>query len=45
MALFITDALANLALTICPLSKPDNFPIFQFFHTDCQSTNLLMHWC
>jgi hypothetical protein len=29
---------------ICPPSKSDKSPIFRFFHTDCHSTQSLMHW-
>jgi hypothetical protein len=44
VAVFVTDAPAKRAPTICPLSKSDKSPISQFFHTDCHSAQLLMHW-
>jgi hypothetical protein len=43
-AIFIIDAPAKRAPTICPLSKSDKSPIFRFFHTDCYWTQLLVYW-
>jgi hypothetical protein len=43
VAVFVTDAPAKRAPTICPLSKSDKSPIFRFFHTECHSTQSLMH--
>jgi hypothetical protein len=39
MAVFVTDAPAKRARTICPLSKSDKSPIFRFSHGLS-----LMHW-
>jgi hypothetical protein len=44
VAVFITDAPVKCAPMICHLSKLDKFPSFQFFHTDCHSTESLMNW-
>jgi hypothetical protein len=44
VAVCITDVPAKLAPKICPLSKSDNSTIFRFFHTDCHSTQSLIHW-
>jgi hypothetical protein len=41
---FVADAPAKRAPTICPFSKSDKNPIIQFFQTGCHSTQLLMHW-
>jgi hypothetical protein len=35
VTVFVTDAPAKCAPTICPLSKSNRSPIFQFFHTNC----------
>jgi hypothetical protein len=43
-AVFVTDAPAKRAPMIYPLSKSDKSPFFWFFHTDCHSIQLLMHW-
>jgi hypothetical protein len=43
VAVFITDAPAKCAPTICSLSESDSPPIIRFFHKDChskQSTNM-----
>jgi hypothetical protein len=44
VAIFVTDAPAKRAPTICPLSKSVKCPILQLFHMDCHSTQSLMHW-
>jgi hypothetical protein len=44
VSVFITDAPANWAPKIWPLSKSDKSPIFLFFLVDCHPTQLLMHW-
>jgi hypothetical protein len=44
VAVFVADAPAKRAPTICPLSKSDKSPIFRFFRMDCYSTQSLMHW-
>jgi hypothetical protein len=41
---FVSDAPAKRPPTIFPLSKSDKSIIFLFFHTDCRSTQSLMHW-
>jgi hypothetical protein len=33
----VTDAPSKRAPTICPVSKLDKSPFFQFFHMDCHS--------
>jgi hypothetical protein len=38
VSVVITDASTKHTLTICPLSKSDKSPIFQFFHADCHNT-------
>jgi hypothetical protein len=43
VAVFVTDAPAKRAPTICPLSKSDKSYIFRFFHMDCHSTQSLTH--
>jgi hypothetical protein len=43
VAVFVTDAPAKRAPTINSLSKSDKSPIFRFFHTNCHSTQSLMH--
>jgi hypothetical protein len=43
VAVSVIDAPVKHAPTICPLSKSDKFPICQFFHMDCHSTQSLMH--
>jgi hypothetical protein len=42
VAVFATDAPPKRATTICPLSKSAKPPMYQFFHTDCHSTQSLM---
>jgi hypothetical protein len=41
---FVTDAPAKCASTIWRFSKSDKSLVFQLFHTDCHSTQSLMHW-
>jgi hypothetical protein len=43
VAVSVTDAPAKRAPTMCPLSKSNKSPTFRFFHTDCHSTQSLMH--
>jgi hypothetical protein len=43
VTVFITEAPAKRALTICPLSKLGKSSIFRFFHTDSHSAQSLMH--
>jgi hypothetical protein len=43
VAVSVTDAIAKRLPTICPLSKSNKSPIFRTFHTDCHSTQSLMH--
>jgi hypothetical protein len=38
MTVFVTDTPAKHPPSICPLSKSDKSPIFEFFHMDCHST-------
>jgi hypothetical protein len=40
---FVTDTPDKRAPTLCPLSNSGRSPIFRFFHTDCRSTQSLMH--
>jgi hypothetical protein len=44
VSVFVTDAPAKRAPTICPLSESEKSPIFRFFHTNFHSTKSLMHW-
>jgi hypothetical protein len=44
VAVFVTDAPAKRAPTVCPLSKPDKSPIFRFCHTDRHSARKLIYW-
>jgi hypothetical protein len=44
VAVSVTDATAKQASTICPFLKSDKSPVFLFLHTDCHSTQSLMHW-
>jgi hypothetical protein len=43
MAVFVTDAPGKRPPTICPLLHSDKAPIFRLFHTDCHSTQSLIH--
>jgi hypothetical protein len=43
VAVFVTDAPSKRAPTVCPPSKPDSSHIFRCFHTDCHSSQSLMH--
>jgi hypothetical protein len=44
VSVYVTHAPSKRTLIICPLSKSDKYPIVRFFHTDCHSTQPLMHW-
>jgi hypothetical protein len=43
-AVFVTDAQGKRAQRSLPPSKSVKSPIFRFFHTDCHSSQSLVHW-
>jgi hypothetical protein len=44
VAISATDAPAKRIPNICPLSKSDRSPISRISHTNCHTTQLLIHW-